>query len=286
MHGPFVPDVVHSIKMAESSSTTPPEQVASVTTIRRITRELSEIQSTPSSHWTIQVIGDNILEYHFTIRGPPGTEFEGGLYHGRLLLPFNYPFAPPSILLLNPSGRFEVNKKICLSMSNYHPELWQPAWGIRTIMEALRSFFPTPGDGAIGAIDWPPEMRKKLAVESLEWTCNICAKRNDEILTFFQEHPETAAVPPLVVETLSAEVAVNSPRDVVDAGLIAPPLVHASEPVRVERQPNEAIRVEAPEVLPPHAESNQELLLNLGIYSIIFILIALIVDILLHPPAG
>ena len=124
--------------MAESSSTTPPEQVASVTTIRRITRELSEIQSTPSSHWTIQVIGDNILEYHFTIRGPPGTEFEGGLYHGRLLLPFNYPFAPPSILLLNPSGRFEVNKKICLSMSNYHPELWQPAWGIRTIMEALR----------------------------------------------------------------------------------------------------------------------------------------------------
>jgi ubiquitin-conjugating enzyme E2 J1 len=80
---------------------------------------------------------DNLFEWHFTIRGPPGTAFEGGRYHGRITLPPEYPFKPPSITLLNASGRFTVGKKICLSVSAHHPEHWQPAWGIRTIITAL-----------------------------------------------------------------------------------------------------------------------------------------------------
>ena len=83
---------------------------------------------------------DNLFEWHFTIRGPPGTAFEGGRYHGRITLPPEYPFKPPSITLLNASGRFTVGKKICLSVSAHHPEHWQPAWGIRTIITALIAF--------------------------------------------------------------------------------------------------------------------------------------------------
>lgn len=26
------------------------------------------------------------------------------------------------------NGRFEVGKKICLSISGHHPETWQPSW--------------------------------------------------------------------------------------------------------------------------------------------------------------
>jgi len=111
---------------------------------------------------------------HFTIRGADGTDFEGGTYHGRILLPPEYPFKPPHILLLTPSGRFETNTKICLSFSAYHPELWQPAWGIRLILEALISFLPTPADGAIGALDWSAEERKKLATKSVSFVCPLC----------------------------------------------------------------------------------------------------------------
>lgn len=71
----------------------------------------------------------NMFDWHFTLRGPRDTEFEGGVYHGRILLPSDYPFKPPNIMLLTPNGRFEVRKKICLSISAYHPEEWQPAWG-------------------------------------------------------------------------------------------------------------------------------------------------------------
>ncbi len=43
---------------------------------------------------------ENLFEWHFTLRGPPGTDFAGGVYHGRILLPAEYPFKPPNIMLL------------------------------------------------------------------------------------------------------------------------------------------------------------------------------------------
>lgn len=53
-----------------------------------------------------------LQEWHCTLRGPPGTEFEGGLYHFRLLLPAEYPFRAPSLMCLTPNGRFELNTKV------------------------------------------------------------------------------------------------------------------------------------------------------------------------------
>jgi len=39
---------------------------------------------------------ENIFEWQFAIRGPRDTEFEGGIYHGRIQLPLEYLFKPPS----------------------------------------------------------------------------------------------------------------------------------------------------------------------------------------------
>ena len=44
-----------------------------------------------------------MFEWHFTIRGPSETDFEGGIYHGRIVLPPDYPMKPPSIILLTVS---------------------------------------------------------------------------------------------------------------------------------------------------------------------------------------
>lgn len=41
---------------------------------------------------------DNILEWHFIIRGPPDTPFHGGEYWGQLLFPSDYPFKPPCVV--------------------------------------------------------------------------------------------------------------------------------------------------------------------------------------------
>mmetsp|Transcript_24136 Transcript_24136/g.51468 ORF Transcript_24136/g.51468 Transcript_24136/m.51468 type:complete len:387 (+) Transcript_24136:232-1392(+) len=154
----------------------------STSAVRRIQRELKEISESPSRHWTAAPVGDDLFIWQFAIRGPPATDFEGGIYTGRLVLPVNYPLGPPSITLLTPNGRFEVGKKICLSNTSYHPEQWQPAWGIRTMMEALRSHFPAPGDGAIAALDWPTEIRRKLAKESLDFVTGTDGRPNRELL--------------------------------------------------------------------------------------------------------
>ena len=123
------------------------------------------------------VVQDNIFEWHFAVRGPPDSEFQvcgaycpiklmvavrccssisvclqGGIYHGRILLPPDYPFKPPSFMLLTPNGRFETGVKICLSISSHHPEHWQPSWSVRTALTALVAFLPSPGGGAIGSL--------------------------------------------------------------------------------------------------------------------------------------
>ena len=75
-----------------------------------------------------------------------------------------------------PNGRFEVGKKICLSISAHHPEEWQAAWGVRLMLEALISFLPTDGSGALGALDYTSSERKRLAEKSKEWCCTRCGK--------------------------------------------------------------------------------------------------------------
>ncbi len=62
----------------------------------------------------------DILVFHYVLEGPEGTPYAGGYYHGLIKFPTEYPLRPPSVLMLTPSGRFEVNQRICLSMSDYH----------------------------------------------------------------------------------------------------------------------------------------------------------------------
>lgn len=142
--------------------------------LRRIQADIRELALEPSDRYHAAPLEDDMFEWHFTIRGPEKSEFEGGIYHGRILLPPEYPFKPPHIVFLTPSGRFEINTKVCLSFTAYHQELWQPAWGIRLILEAIISFLPTPADGAIGALDWSKEERKRLAAKSRLFVCDKC----------------------------------------------------------------------------------------------------------------
>lgn len=136
--------------------------------VKRILQEVKEMQSNPSEDYMSLPLEENIFEWQFAIRGPQDTEFEGGIFHGRIQLPAEYPFKPPSFMLLTPNGRFETQTKICLSISQYHPEHWQPSWSVRTALVALIAFMPTKGNGAIGSQDFTAEERKALALKSVE----------------------------------------------------------------------------------------------------------------------
>mmetsp|Transcript_18869 Transcript_18869/g.52637 ORF Transcript_18869/g.52637 Transcript_18869/m.52637 type:complete len:342 (-) Transcript_18869:319-1344(-) len=134
--------------------------------VKRILQEVKELERGDNSDFIAHALEDNIFEWHFVVRGPSGTPFEGGIYHGRILLPPEYPMKPPSFMMLTPNGRFQTSTKICLSISSHHPEHWQPSWSVRTALTALTAFMPTPGNGAIGSLDLPAADRVQLAAES------------------------------------------------------------------------------------------------------------------------
>uniref|UniRef100_UPI0037E89EAE ubiquitin-conjugating enzyme E2 J1 n=1 Tax=Semicossyphus pulcher TaxID=241346 RepID=UPI0037E89EAE len=142
--------------------------------VKRLMKEAAELRD-PTEHYHAQPLEDNLFEWHFSVRGPPDSDFDGGVYHGRIVLPPEYPMKPPSIILLTPNGRFEVGKKICLSISGHHPETWQPSWSIRTALIAIIGFMPTKGEGAIGSLDYTPEERRALAKKSQDFCCETCS---------------------------------------------------------------------------------------------------------------
>jgi ubiquitin-conjugating enzyme E2 J1 len=83
---------------------------------------------------------------------------------------------------MTPSGRFEVNREICLSISGHHEETWQPAWGIRTALVALRSFMDTDAKGQLGGLECEDGARRDMAARSRRWRCAVCGKSNEHIL--------------------------------------------------------------------------------------------------------
>ncbi|KAG4437749.1 hypothetical protein IFR05_006783 [Cadophora sp. M221] len=157
-------------------------------TIKRILREAQELANSPSPDFHAAPASDSdLFDWHFTLRGPPTSAFSEGIYHGRIVLPASYPLRPPSFRFLTPSGRFEVNREICLSISGHHEETWMPAWGVRTALVALRSFMETDVKGQLGGMECSPAERQKIAKNTPGWKCSVCAKSNEEIIKEAEE---------------------------------------------------------------------------------------------------
>ncbi|KAL8859978.1 MAG: hypothetical protein Q9178_003527 [Gyalolechia marmorata] len=155
-------------------------------TIKRILKEATELRMNPDATLHAAPLESNLFEWHFTLQGPPSTPYASGIYHGRILLPPTYPLRPPSFRFLTPSGRFEVNREICLSISGHHEETWQPAWGIRTALWALRAFMEGGAQGQVGGMEMGETERKRLAAESRGWRCHGCGGSTNED-TLFEE---------------------------------------------------------------------------------------------------
>lgn len=137
----------------------------SVQATKRLAKELRQLEAQPVPYVQARPAEDNILDWHYVITGPPNTPYEGGEYHGRVTFPPEYPFKPPRIKMCTPSGRFECNKRLCLSMSDFHEESWNPSWSVATILTGLLSFM-TGEEPTTGSIVTSETTKRRLAKES------------------------------------------------------------------------------------------------------------------------
>ena len=152
---------------------------------KRLLKESTDLHKNPSPYFSAAPVCDsNLHDWHFTLAGPPSpTPYAGGLYHGRITFPPTYPLRPPTFRFLTPSGRFEVNREICLSISGHHEETWQPAWGVRTALLAIRSeIMGSESKGQVGGMEGSEGLRREFARVSREWVCRECKVSNGEIM--------------------------------------------------------------------------------------------------------
>ncbi|WPT16197.1 Ubiquitin-conjugating enzyme E2 J2 [Picochlorum sp. SENEW3] len=167
--------------------------------IKRLQKELKQLHENPLPGIHAEPSASSLREWHYVIVGDKDSVFTGGVYHGTISFPEDYPFSPPtSIRMRTPNGRFIPNEKICLSITSYHPESWSPLWNISTLLLGFQSFFYCHEKGAIGVLQGTRERDiRRMAAQSMEFN-----KKDKEFCSLFpyllvppKEEEETAASP-------------------------------------------------------------------------------------------
>ncbi|KAG7155080.1 ubiquitin-conjugating enzyme E2 J2-like [Homarus americanus] len=134
----------------------------------RLRADYMRIKRDPVPYVMAEPLPSNILEWHYVVEGPEQSPYEGGYYHGKLVFPMEYPFRPPSIYMITPSGRFKTNTRLCLSISDFHPDTWNPAWSVATILTGLLSFMVEKSP-TVGSIETSDYEKRQLAQQSLSF---------------------------------------------------------------------------------------------------------------------
>lgn len=94
--------------------------------------------------------------WYYVIFGLEEMPYKGLYCFGRITCPDSYPAKAPQINVITENGRFRDDKLqkdgICLSISSFHPESWNPAWKVNQIVIGLVSFWLT-GEYTYGAVE-------------------------------------------------------------------------------------------------------------------------------------
>ncbi|PXF45909.1 Ubiquitin-conjugating enzyme E2 J2 [Gracilariopsis chorda] len=139
--------------------------MTSKTSTHRLRKEFRNISREPPPHITARPLPSNILKWYFVLEGPTNTPYEGGIFMGRLQFPEQYPYKPPAVYMCTPQGRFKCNQKLCLSMSDFHPETWNPLWSVSAVLTGLLSFM-LGNEDTVGSIQTTTSQKRLLARDS------------------------------------------------------------------------------------------------------------------------
>ncbi|KAJ2501001.1 Ubiquitin-conjugating enzyme E2 6 [Coemansia sp. RSA 1972] len=186
--------------------------MASKAAYKRLNKEYIAMQKNPTPLITAKPLETNILEWHYVVRGPTDTPYEGGEYHGKLKFPSDYPYKPPAIQMVTPSGRFQTNTNICMSMSNFHPDTWNPAWSVSTILNGMLSFM-VEEEVTTGSVRASTGDRKALARKSHKFnlTSRMFREVFPELCTEAAQGEATSEVKPVANRQATSPVRARRP---------------------------------------------------------------------------
>ena len=118
--------------------------------LKRLTHELSDLQTTPND--SVLHLGpsndSDLFAWEAVLKGPrdPSSPYHGGLWLLSITVPPTYPFAPPKVQFITPICHPNVHfstGEICLTLLS--GEHWAPSYTLSTTMAAIQQLLGAPG---------------------------------------------------------------------------------------------------------------------------------------------
>ena len=121
--------------------------------LRRINKELKELQTDPPANCSAGPINEDIFSWEATIMGATDTPYQDGIFFLKIQFPSDYPFKPPKVQFTTKIYHCNVNSNgsICLDILKGQ---WSPALTISKVLLSITSLLsdPNPDDPLIPEI--------------------------------------------------------------------------------------------------------------------------------------
>jgi len=115
--------------------------------LRRIKKELSEMQLDPPSNCSAGPVGEDMFSWTGTIMGPADSPYMNGIFSVKIDFPSDYPFKSPRVIFITKIYHPNINATgaICLDILK---EQWSPALTISKVLLSVCSLLtdPNPDD--------------------------------------------------------------------------------------------------------------------------------------------
>ncbi|RDX52683.1 ubiquitin-conjugating enzyme [Lentinus brumalis] len=144
-----------------------------MTALRRIQKELKDINNNPLDGVTIEPLEDNLFQWKCAIKAASNSPYKGGTFHFTLTLPENFPFKPPSVCPSFPvlyalrfpgvlHAPFSTCYQVTFTTKIYHPGIneeghicvpvlrdqWKPTVTLSSVLSTIQEKLnnPSPDD--------------------------------------------------------------------------------------------------------------------------------------------
>ena len=97
-----------------------------------ITAQFKKATKEPAENLKFYLDPDNINQCFILIHNIGGNkdEYTDGEYLVRMVFPNDFPFAPPSFYFMTPNGLYMTEKKVCISIGEYHKDDYRATLGM------------------------------------------------------------------------------------------------------------------------------------------------------------
>ena len=132
---------------------------------------------------------EDIYTWYYIVYNLDYKEYKGGFYMGKIICPKEYPAKAPKVIVETTNGRFHTwTEGICLSISDYHPESWNPVWKVNQVVMGLTSFWQTREDTYGGIYDGELHQFKKKGESDSDCRIRLAKESRDKVLKHHKYH--------------------------------------------------------------------------------------------------